>query len=402
MPMRLLLPLGLLACTLMALLLSLTPLRAEVRDQVTAYVFWQEGCPFCKQARAALDDMARTNPALRLNTVELGISAQNNALFAAAVDHFQIETPAVPLVVIGDQHALGFSGDGRSVARYARMIAECRAGPCPDFTTTVPNGAPQIQPPAQPSVNDIPDAVSVPILGDVDLHGLSLPLVTIVLAGVDGFNPCAMWVLALLIGLLLGVRDTRRMWTLGAVFLLATGAMYFAVMAAWLNVVLWIGAVAWLRIAIGLLAIGAGIYYLRDYWTNPEGICRVTPSGNRKTISDAFRHMVEQPSLLVAALGVAMLAIGVNLIELVCSAGIPAVFTQVLAMHDLSPAQHYGYILLYLVVFLLDDAVLFVIAMLTLRSAVTTGRYSRAAHLIGGVVLLVLGAVMVLRPDLLA
>ena len=100
---------------------------------------------------------------------------------------------------------------------------------------------------------------------------------TVVLAAVDGFNPCAMWVLALLIAFLLGVDDARRMWTLGAIFLLTTAAMYFAVMTAWLNVVTWIGAVGWLRLVIGALALAAGFYYLREYWTNPEGICRVTP-----------------------------------------------------------------------------------------------------------------------------
>jgi hypothetical protein len=112
--------------------------------------------------------------------------------------------------------------------------------------------------------------------------------------------------------------------------------------------------------------------------------------------------MVEQPSLAVAALGVAALAITVNLVELACSAGLPAIYTQALAMHALEPGAYYGYLLLYITVFLLDDTVLFIVAMVTLRAAVTTGRYSRYSHLVGGIVLLVLGAIMVLRPDLLA
>jgi hypothetical protein len=259
---------------------------------------------------------------------------------------------------------------------------------------------------AAPEPSGAPDqdgggVITLPVFGDVALESLSLPALTVVLAAVDGFNPCAMWVLALLIGLLLGVEDSRRMWMLGAVFLLATGVMYFAVMAAWLNVVLWLGAVGWIRFAIGALAIGAGVYYLREYWTNPEAVCKVTGAGRKQRFSAAFRAMVDQPSLVLAALGVAVLAVAVNLVELACSAGLPAIYTQALAMHDLPTARYYLYILAYLVIFLFDDTLLFVVAMITLRAAVTTGRYARLSHLVGGVVLLALGAVMVLRPELL-
>jgi hypothetical protein len=192
------------------------------------------------------------------------------------------------------------------------------------------------------------------------------------------------------------------MWTLGLVFLAATGVMYFAVMAAWLNVVLWIGALSWLRIAIGALAVGAGIYYLREYWTNPEGVCRVTSPGRRRSVAAAFRDIVERPNLVLAALAVAALAIAVNLVELVCSAGVPAIYTQTLAMHDLSAGARYAYLALYLAVFLLDDVAIFATAMITLRAATATGRYARLSHLVGGVVLVALGAVMVLRPGWLA
>lgn len=379
----------------LALWVSAIPLQAEV----TAHIFWQEGCPFCALATQELERMAAEDPELSLNRIEVGGVAENDALFLSVVEHFGIESPAVPLVVIGGGHVIGYAGN-RTLDRYDTLVATCREVPCLDVLAQLQDG--QASPSPDPAAPEgITGTVTLPLIGEVDLAVLSLPVLTVVLAAVDGFNPCAMWVLALLIGLLLGVADHRRMWTLGAVFLLATGAMYFAVMAAWLNVVLWIGAVGWIRVAIGGLAIAAGGYYLREYWTNPEGVCRVTPSHRRKTISEAFQSMIEQPSLLVAALGVAALAIAVNLVELVCSAGIPAIYTQALAMHDLPGPAYYGYLLLYLSVFLFDDTVLFVIAMVTLRRAVATGRYARLSHLVGGIVLLVLGAVMVLRPDLL-
>lgn len=392
---------------LLALALGPAPAAAG-GNEVTIHVFWQQGCPYCAQAKAALGEIAQRSDGVRLDQIELGAAPANDALFYQMLALLEVPDPAIPFVVIGDRHVIGFSTGGRTRATYEALIARCRETACIDLTARMraladtaagrskpPRGAADAAAPAA----EPPGTVTVPLLGTLTLSELSLPALTVVLAGIDGFNPCAMWVLVLLIGLLVGVVDSRRMWTLGLVFLLATAAMYFAVMAAWLNVVLWIGAVIWLRVAVGALAVGAGLYYLREYWTNPEGICRVTSAGGRRRFADAFRRVVEQPSLALAALGIAALAIAVNLIELVCSAGVPAVYTQMLAMHDLSTPAYYGYLALYLLIFLLDDAAIFVTAMVTLRAAAVTGRYARISHLSGGVLLLALGAVMILRPE---
>lgn len=392
-------------CALLAA--SSWPLTAAAQDhRVTAHIFWQEGCPYCSHAKEALREIARVDENVGIDEIELGVEPENDALFYQMLAILEVRQGAVPLVAIGERYVMGFSEVGRTPAIYRSLIERCRTGPCTDLVaearrlSDIAAGRARIATSGPPATaSEIPRSVTIPWLGAIALADLSLPVLTIVLAGIDGFNPCAMWVLVLLIGLLVGVVDSRRMWTLGFVFLAATGAMYFAVMAAWLNVVLWIGAIIWLRIAIGALAVGAGISYLREYWTNPEGVCRMTASDRRRRFADAFRRVAEQPSLALAALGIAALAIVVNLVELACSAGVPAVYTQMLAMHELSNAGYYAFLGLYLLVFLLDDAAIFVTAMVTLRAAVVTGRYARASHLIGGVVLVTLGWVMLLRPE---
>ena len=398
-------------------LLALAAIALPARAQdLTVHVFWQEGCPHCADAKQTLGQIAEATPGLALALYEISKDPADTALFATLVSLFKIERPGVPFVVIGERQVTGHAGGGMARDQYLTLIERCRAQGCVDLVnqvillsdaatgratldpatlaaTTTPGDDPK------DSASTLPQSVALPLFGRITLADLSLPLLTVVLAGIDGFNPCAMWVLVLLIGLLAGVADARRMWTLGLVFLGATGVMYFAVMAAWLNVVLWAGALVWLRLAIGALAVGAGLHYLRDYWTNPEGVCEVTSPGSRRRITDAFRSVVRQPSLLLAALGIGALAIVVNLIELVCSAGVPAVYTQILTMHDLPVASYYGYLLLYLGVFLLDDAIIFATAMLTLRSGLVTGRYTRISNALGGGLLLGLGAVMILRPD---
>lgn len=423
-PPRFLVPVRLLRAVLLPVLLLLAALTASARadDQaVTVHVFWQDGCPHCANAKETLGQIAREIPDLKIELYEVSNDDANAELFIKVLTLFEVEQAGVPFVVIGEGHVIGHAGGGMARGQYMALIEKCRKDGCVDLVRQIillsnaatgrialdPDASARTRDKATPDKNDdtartgitLPKTVDVPLYGEVTLANLSLPLLTVVLAGIDGFNPCAMWVLVLLIGLLAGVADARRMWILGLVFLGATGLMYFGVMAAWLNVVLWAGALIWLRIAVGALAVGAGLHYLRDYWTNPEGVCEVTSPGSRKRISDAFRSVVRQPSLLLAAIGIAGLAIAVNLIELVCSAGVPAVYTQILALNDLSPAAHYGYLLLYLLIFLLDDMVIFATAMLTLRSGLITGRYTRISHVLGGSLLLCLGAVMILRPE---
>jgi hypothetical protein len=221
---------------------------------------------------------------------------------------------------------------------------------------------------------------------------------TIVLGAVDGFNPCAMWVLVFLIGLLVGMRDPVKMWGYGAVFLLASAAVYFAFMAAWLNMVLWLGSLVWIRMSVGVFAVAAGAYYLREFVRNPDAACAVSSPGQRQKIMRRLKAVVAERSFLLGCAGIAALAVAVNLIELLCSAGIPAVYTQVLALSDLSVSAYYGYLLLYITVFLLDDAVVFVTAMLTLQATGLAASYSRYSHLIGGVVLVGVGLLLVFRP----
>jgi len=375
---------------------------------LSVYLFWQQGCPYCAAAHEDLDALLDARPGADLVPLEIGVDGTTDALYGTAIALFALKQAAVPLVVIGNRPFLGYLDGGRSAVLYDAAIEHCLADPCPDVIGKLRGAAAGPAKPVEAAGPEtgapaaLPETIDVPLLGPVDMASLSLPALTVLLAAIDGFNPCAMWVLVFLIGLLLGLENEGRMWLLGGAFLLATAAMYFLVMAAWLNLILFLGAVVWVRAAVGVLAIGGGLFYLRDYWTKPEGACRVVNPGRRQRIMAAFRETVENRPLLLAVPGMMALAVLVNFIELICSAGIPAVYTQVLALSDLPAPAYYGYIVLYIVVFMLDDVAIFATAMIALRVTGLTGTYARASHLIGGIVLLAIGAVMLLRPDLLA
>jgi len=387
-------------------LFATAPGRAE-RQPVPVYVFWQEGCPYCASAKTELKALADTNKAIEVRAIELGASANANSLFEKALAFFDYERAAVPLVIVGDRSFLGFFAGGRSAALYRQAVERCMNETCPDVVGNLARTATAERPGTgaaqkQTTQVQLPRALHLPVIGEVRPRDLSLPALTVLLAAVDGFNPCAMWVLVFLIGLLLSLKDEKRMWLLGGAFLAATAVMYFAVMAAWLNLVLFLGAIIWVRIAIGSLAVGGGLYFLREYWTKPEAVCRVTNPGRRQKIMGAFRSVVNTNQLMLSVIGIMALAVLVNLIELLCSAGVPAVYAQVLALSDLPVTTYYAYLGLYIAVFMLDDVAIFATAMVALRVTGLTGSYARVSHLIGGMVLLVIGAIMLLRPELLS
>jgi hypothetical protein len=396
------------ARTLGALLLALLAFAAGAQPQARAdaYLFWGIGCPHCERALDFLKRLEAEEPRLRVHYLEVTGDAANRRAFAAVVEKIALEEPAVPLTLVGDAAMVGYASDETSGAELRRMIGKCLASGCVDTVGPLlqpragaGSGADTARGPPNPAQRVIPREVSIPLVGTVAVADLSLPVLTVLLGALDGFNPCAMWVLVFLIGLLLGMQDRFRMWTLGAAFIAGSALVYFLFMAAWLNFLLFIGAVVWVRAAVGLVALGGGFYYLREYFRSPDAACPVTAPQARRRVFESLRALANERRFWLALAGILALAFAVNLVELICSAGLPAVYTQVLALSSLPAWQYYGYLALYILVFMLDDLFVFVVAMKTLQIAGVTGAYSRFSHLAGGIVLFAVGALLLLRPE---
>jgi len=161
-----------------------------------------------------------------------------------------------------------------------------------------------------------------------------------------------MWVLLFLISMLIGMRNKKRMWVIGLTFIITSGAVYFLFMTAWLNLFLFIGFIFWIRIIIGVVAIASGIYHLREYYKNRNGTCKVIEEEKRVKIFDRIKYIINEKSFALAIVGIVGLAAMVNMIELVCSAGLPAIYTSVLSGANLSTWQYYGYMLVYIIMYI--------------------------------------------------
>jgi glutaredoxin len=374
--------------------------RSATAELVEVHVFWRVGCPHCENARDFLRRVAPEH-GLRLREYEIG-DAANRELFSKAVSYFAVANPAVPLVVIGPYHWVGYGTDDGTGAQFLSAAQACRTATCDNVMASLIAG--EARPAAVPSapVEPPPRTLRLPIVGEVELATLSLPALTVLLAAIDGFNPCAMWTLLFLMGLLVGIGDRMRMWTLGAAFIVTSALVYYLFLAAWLNLLLFLGVILWVRMAVGLLAIAGGAWYLREFFANPDALCKVTGAESRQRVLQRLREVALERRFWMALAGIIALAVAVNLVEFICSAGIPAVYVQVLTLSALPVWQYHAYLLLYILVFMLDDLLIFVIAMKTLQVTGLTGRYARWSHLIGGGLMLLIGILLLFRPEWLS
>ncbi|MFH1461131.1 MAG: hypothetical protein ABIF84_01800, partial [Patescibacteria group bacterium] len=245
--------------------------------------------------------------------------------------------------------------------------------------------------------------ISYPFIGQVNLSQLSLPILTIVVAALDGFNPCAMWILLFLLALLINIQSRKKIWLMAGTFILASGIVYYLLLAAWLNLFLAISYVGLTRLIIGSAALFFGLWQIKKFIAFKPGVCQVAPDGSKiKTkLKSHTERIVNSPVLIVSILGVIVLALAVNLIEFFCSAGLPAIYTRILSLSQLSFLSYYFYLLLYAIIFMLDDMIVFTIALITLNKIGFTDKYVKWSTLIGGLLILGLGLLLIFKPDLL-
>ncbi|MBQ7240764.1 MAG: hypothetical protein IJS56_04935 [Bacilli bacterium] len=250
------------------------------------------------------------------------------------------------------------------------------------------------------AIKNASENYKVSILGNFNAKSVSLPILSIVLGLVDGFNPCAMWILVFLILMLIEMKDRKKMWILGSAFLLTSALIYLIFMVSWLNVAVILSSIKYVRMAIGLFALVFGIVNVYRFFKllNDDVGCDVTDAKKRTKIMDSIRKIVSEKSFILSLIGIIVLAAGVNMLELLCSLGIPVVFAQVLALNDLNVMQYMIYILLYLIFFMIDDFIVFFIAMTTLKVTGISNKYTKWSHLLGGIFMALLGVLMLFKP----
>lgn len=379
------------------------PQIVSAEQKIDLYFFYGDGCPHCAKEEVFLDKIKRDNKNIIIHSYETWNNRENAQLLISIGKQLNVNVNGVPFLVIGDRAVSGFYDESTTGKKILDIIENYELYGCKDVvgemlsTHNTKENSPVCTDDKKREI-EIPEIIKIPVIGEVKTSSVSLPLLTFFIAATDGFNPCAMWVLLFLINLLLGMKEKKKMWILGSAFILSSGVVYFLFLSAWLNLFLFLEFVLWIRIAIAIVALVSGAYHIKEWRDHRDGGCPVTGSENRRKIFYQIREVIENKSFYLALGGIILLAAAVNLVELVCSAGLPAIYTQILTMSSLPHWEYYLYLLFYITVFMIDDILVFVLAMKTMELKVGNNFFSKNSSMIGGVIMLILGILLMFKP----
>ena len=341
-------------------------------------VFVRAGCPHCEAAKAFLKELQRERPAVRIAVYDVAEDSAARQQLATLAAERGIANIGVPTFLIGTELIVGFlSAETTGTEIRARLDQNTQgAAPLP-----------------------VVESIQTKWFGELRVRDLGLPLFTIVIGLLDGFNPCAMWVLLFLLSLLVNLRDRLKMALIAGTFVAVSGLAYFAFMAAWLNMFLLIGLSRPIQIGFGVIALPVGVVNVKDFFALRHGISLSIPESAKPGLYARIRRILQADNLAAALAGIVILAGLVNLIELLCTAGFPALYTQILTLHQMPAWEYYSYLGLYNLAYIFDDSLMVTIAVVTLSRRKLQERAGRWLKLTSGLVMVGLSAVLLLQPE---
>ncbi|HVJ67651.1 MAG TPA: hypothetical protein VM510_06700 [Caulifigura sp.] len=422
-------------------------------------VFVREGCPRCKAAHPILfEKLASSYPGLRFVERDLVKSKEATRRFQEVTTRYRVQAASVPAVHVGGRLLVGFKDADTSFREWDRVLRSFST-PCPE-PMQVPRGQsssastaamsmltewrrpprsdrsgglirlaswqpveqqvqerappgdrdleevpprrelpPEVEPTVPPATSVADDVVTLPVLGDVNWRDWGMPAFTMAVGLIDGFNPCAMWVLLFLLSVLVNLKDRWKVLAVAGTFVVVSGLAYLAFMAAWLNVFQLVGLLRPVQIVLGLIGATVGTIHVKDFFAFKKGVSLSIPESAKPGLYARVRRIMTAENLLGALVGAAVLATLVNIIELLCTAGLPAMYTGILSMQNYPVWVNYLYLCLYIVGYMFDDSIMAGIAVVTLGHHKLQERGGRVLKLISGMVILALSGVMIFRPE---
>lgn len=368
---------------------------ADGQPSINLYFFWSRKCPHCLRALPFVEELAREHPWIVLHSLEVSRSAENIARYQTMASWFGLDARTVPAFFFCGTMAEGFDLPSTSGAALRQALEACYAG----VSAEVKQGAAGAPVPEVKA--EVPARITVPLLGEIDPASLSLPALTVVIAGLDAFNPCAFFILLFLLSLLIHARSRARMMFIGGVFVLMSGVIYFLFMAAWLNVFLLIGQSHYITMGAGLIAVAVALINVKDYFWFKQGVSLSIPESAKPGLFARMRGLLRADNMASMLVGTIVLAVIANMYELLCTAGFPMVFTRILTLNELPAAGYYLYLVLYNVVYVLPLILIVAAFTLTLGARKLSEEGGRRLKLLSGVMMLELGIVLLAAPEVL-
>ena len=354
-------------------------------------IFWSKLCPHCKAERAFFTDIKGEYPLMKLHYYEVYYNKSNQKLFSRIASNYHTKARFVPALFIGKDVIIGFSSAQKEGKVIREKIDNCIKNGCPS-PFTYRDG--EVSKNTNLTVN-------IPLLGRIKPGEISLFNLTLIIGLLDGFNPCAMWVLSFLLTLLVYTRSRKKMLLIGGTFIFVSAVVYFIFMAAWLNTFLLVNYTTATRIIIALIAVFFGLINIKDFIWFKKGVSLTIPERYKPKLFEKMRGVVKESRIVLAMAGTAFLALFANSIELACTAGFPAIYTRILTMNNLPISSYYAFMALYNVFYVVPLLIILLLFVFTLGRRKMGEREGRIIKFIGGLLMLILGIILLLKPEMM-
>lgn len=379
--------------------------NAQTANEVSIYLFWGDGCPHCAKAKPFLEDLAKSNPNIKYFNYEIYYNDANQEIFKKVAQGFGFEPRSVPTIFIGEKYWEGYSDEIRD--DISRTVEGYLASGSRDKVYEILNG---ITPPLAPEITITPvpesletNEIKIPLIGKVDLSQKSLFLSTLLIAFVDGVNPCSIWVLTMLLAITLHTGSRKKVLIIGLIFLTVTAAVYALFIAGLFTVLKVVNFIGWIQVVVALVALFFALVNIKDYFWYKEGLSFTIDDKHKPGIYQRMRKLMDAGDSFWGLVGgTIVMAAGVSLVEFSCTAGFPVLWTNLLSAQKVTAATFVLLLVAYMLIYQLDELVIFFTAVFTLKSNKMEEKHGRILKLIGGILMLTLAIVMLVKPSLMS
>lgn len=344
-------------------------------EKVNIYLFYSKICPHCQKEEKYFETLKeKYQDKINIYTYEVTENKTNNEIMKSLKKELKENSQGVPFTIIGSKTFLGY--DESLNERIENTIESYL-----DENTKTDN------------------TYTIPILGKIEAKNASIILIAIILGFIDGFNPCAMWILLLLINMCISIKDKKKMLIVCLTFIITSGIIYFLSMHG-IGFILDLTTISYIRNIIAILAIILGIYNLYTYLkTRKQTGCHVVKKEKRKTIITKINNILNNKNTLLMFGGTIILATSVSLVEMACSLGFPTIFLELLSINNIHSFLKVTYLLIYILFYLIDDIVVLFLSIKAFETKGISTKYNKYVHLIGGLIMIFMGVLLIFKPE---
>ena len=381
---------------------KITRSRIPGNEIVHIYFFRGEGCSHCAEEEPFLASLQETyGEKLRVHEYEIWYNQDNADLSAKFAEAYGAAVSGVPMTFIGTHFYSGFNEDYKALFTEA-IEEEFAAGPVDpkkiaDGVLTV-DGVLE----TRREREEQKTSITVPFFGKVDLKNKSLVVTTAIIGLVDGVNPCSLWVLTMLLAMVVHTDSRKKTLIIGLVYLFITAAIYALFILGVFSLLSYVRYMRWIRIIVAVITLALGLINLKDYFFFKQGVSLTIDDEKKPGLYKKMRNVLKNTDNVWAMIGATViLAAGVSLVEFSCTAAFPVIWSNILSAHGVGKLEFALHLLLYMVLYQLDELLIFMVVVVTMKSKKMEEKHGQVLKLFSGCLMVTLSVVMIVQPDLM-